>query len=112
MTKIIFFGTPEYVIPVLESLHKHYKIVGVVTQPPKLVGRKQIRTFSHVDNWAHKHKIPVITSLSEVLPEAKLGVVASYGKIIPKSVIDHFGSGILNIHPSLLPKYRGASPIQ
>ncbi len=112
MIKVIFFGTPDYVIPVMEALYKNYKLVAVVSQPPKLVGRKQIRTFSPVDNWAHKKKIQTITSLDEKLPEANFGVVASYGKIIPEKVLKHFPNGILNIHPSLLPKYRGASPIQ
>ncbi len=112
MTKVIFFGTPDYVIPILESLYKNYKLVAVVTQPPKLAGRKQLKVFSSVDNWAHKRKIPVITDLKEELPEANLGIVASYGKIIPQNIINHFPNGILNIHPSLLPKYRGAAPIQ
>lgn len=112
MLKVIFFGTPDYVLPVLEDLYKHYKLVAVVTQPPKLAGRKQIKTFSAVDNWAHKRNIKVATDLGEKLPEANLGIVASYGKIIPERVIRHFPNGILNIHPSLLPKYRGASPIQ
>lgn len=112
MLKIIFFGTPDYVLPILEDLCKHYKLVAVVTKPPKLAGRKQIRVFSAVDNWAHKRKIRVITDLTEELPVAKLAVVASFGKIIPKKVINKFPNGILNIHPSLLPKYRGASPIQ
>lgn len=110
--KVIFFGTPDYVIPVMEAMYKNYKLVGVVTQPAKLVGRKQVRTFSPVDNWAHKRKIPTFTTLGEKLPEANFGVVASYGRIIPERVIKHFPNGILNIHPSLLPKYRGASPIQ
>lgn len=112
MVKVIFFGTPEYVIPILENIFKYYKLVAIVTQPPKLVGRKQIKMFSPVDNWGYKRKIKVITDPNEVLPEADLGVVASYGKIIPQMTINHFKYGILNIHPSLLPKYRGASPIQ
>src|SRR5688572_6648077 len=112
MLKVIFFGTPDYVLPVLEDLYKYHKLVAVVTQPPRLAGRKQIKTFSPVDHWAHKRKIPVFTELREKLPEANLGVVAAYGKIIPKHTIEHFTNGILNIHPSLLPKYRGASPIQ
>lgn len=110
--KIIFFGTPNYVIPILAALYKNHKLVAVATQPPKLAGRKQLKTFSPVDNWAHKRKIKVYTNLGEELPPADLGIVAAYGKIIPKSVINHFKFGILNIHPSLLPKYRGASPIQ
>src|SRR5258708_4944266 len=112
MTKIIFFGTPDYIIPILEALHKNFELVAVVTQPPKLVGRKQLRTFTPVDDWAHKRKIPAITDFADNLPEADLGVVASYGRIIPDSVLNHFKSGLLNIHPSLLPKYRCASPIQ
>jgi methionyl-tRNA formyltransferase len=112
MNKIIFFGTPEYVTPVLEALNKSYKLVAVVTQPPKPTGRNQEKTFSPVDHWAHKRKIEVITDLSHRLPEANLGIVASYGVIIPQSVINHFKNGILNIHPSLLPKYRGTSPVQ
>ena len=112
MTKVIFFGTPDYVLPILEALNKNFKIVAVVTQPPKLVGRRQTKMFSPVDNWAHKRKLKIITDLSEALPAADLGIVAAYGKIIPESIINHFPKGILNIHPSLLPKYRGASPIQ
>ena len=65
MLKIIFFGTPDYVVPILESLNKYYKVVGVVTQPPKLVGRKQLKSFSAVDNWAHDKKIPIITDFKE-----------------------------------------------
>lgn len=113
MTKIIFFGTPDYVIPVLEGLWKNFKLVAVVTQPPKVTGRGQkFRAFSPVDNWAHKHKIKILHDLKPgEFPEADLGVVASYGRIIPQSVIDYFPNGMLNVHPSLLPKYRGASPV-
>ncbi len=113
MTKIIFFGTPDYVLPILEELHKYFKLVAVVTQPPKEAGRKKMLTFSPVDNWAHKRKIPVIKDLDiSQFPEANLGIVASYGKIIPQNIIEFFPNGILNVHPSLLPHYRGASPIQ
>ena len=62
--KVIFFGTPDYVIPIAEKLDKNHKLVAVVTQPPKLAGRKQFRTFSPVDNWAHKKKVKVITELN------------------------------------------------
>src|SRR5260221_2214177 len=112
MIKVIFFGTPDYVIPIVEKLHKNFKLVAVVTQPPKLFGRKQLRTFTAIDDWAHKRKIPVIVDLGEELPVADLGVVASYGRIIPETILNHFKDGVLNILPSLLPKYRGASPIQ
>jgi methionyl-tRNA formyltransferase len=115
--KIVFFGTPEFVIPILECLHDTYnrgkerQFIAVVTQPPKIMGREKRITRSAVDNWAYKHKVDVITDPGYV-PQADLGIVAAYGQMIPKFVIQKFKFGILNIHPSLLPKYRGASPIQ
>jgi methionyl-tRNA formyltransferase len=109
--KIIFFGTPDYVLPVLEILNKYHEIVAVVTQSPKPVGREKTLTYSPVDAWAHKKKIQKQFDFIS-LPEADLGVCAAFGMIIPKVVLNHFKFGILNVHPSLLPKYRGASPIQ
>lgn len=115
--KIVFFGTPEYVIPILESLHKTYnrgkerQLIAVVTQPPKPVGRDKKIEHSPVDNWAYKHKLPIATDINEA-PIAQLGVLASYGEIIPQEVINRFEFGILNIHPSALPEFRGASPVQ
>jgi len=88
--------------------------VAVVTQSPKPVGRKQVITYSPVDHWAHEHSVPIHYSAQELAidsVEADLGILASYGEIIKKEVIDLFPHGILVIHPSLLPKYRGASPI-
>jgi len=114
---IIFFGTPSYVIPILEALHKKYntakeqELIGVITQDPKPSGRKKLIMRTDVDNWAYKHNIDVAHNFEDI-PEADLGIVASYGKIIPKSVISKFKFGILNIHPSLLPKHRGAAPVQ
>ncbi len=109
--KIIFFGTPDYVIPILDKLHKYHEIVAVVTQSPKPVGRDKIITYSAVDSWAFKKHIPRNFDYVD-LPEADMGVCASFGMIIPKVVINNFKFGILNIHPSLLPEFRGASPIQ
>ena len=115
--KVVFFGTPEYVLPILKALYKEYNsgreqdLIAVVTQSPKEVGRKKFIERSPVDNWAYKHKIKVIHDLDNV-PQTDLGIVAAYGKIIPQSTISKFSSGILNVHPSALPKYRGASPIQ
>jgi len=119
--KIVFFGTPEYVLPVLEQIHKKIKgkigspIVGVVTQSPKPVGREKKITFSPVDAWAHKRKVPIYYKSSDLTKDkvdADLGVLAAYGEIIPGTVIKSFKYGILNLHPSLLPLFRGASPVQ
>lgn len=119
--KIVFFGTPEYVLPILKAVHKKFvtgpgksPISAVVTQSPKPVGRKQVLTYSPIDKWAHEHKIPIYYSASDLIenpPEATLGILASYGEILKKEVINLFPQGILVIHPSLLPKYRGASPV-
>ncbi len=109
--KIVFFGTPEYVVPILKALNKVHKILMVVTQPPRPVGRDKHIGYSAVDDWAHRKKIPIAFTFDQI-PEADLGIVASYGKIIPEEVISQFTYGILNVHPSLLPKYRGASPVQ
>jgi methionyl-tRNA formyltransferase len=119
--KIVFFGTPDYVLPILTTLHKKFvtgpgksPIVAVVTQPPRPVGRKQIITYSPIDHWAHEHALPIHYSANELAidgVDADIGILASYGEIIKKEVIDLFPHGILVIHPSLLPKYRGASPI-
>lgn len=115
--KIIFFGTPDYVVPVAEALRKGFSrkesdgLQAVVTQAPKPAGRKQKPEHSPVDNWSYKHKIPALFNFRQI-PEADLGVVAAYGKIIPQEVIEKFSYGILNIHPSLLPQYRGPSPVR
>ncbi len=120
--KTIFFGTPEYVIPIADALNKSLKtkdnphpISAIVTQPPKPTGRKRKITYSPLDNWAHRKGIEKIYDPSEILSkkiEADIGVLAAYGKILPMEIINYFPYGIINIHPSLLPKYRGASPVQ
>ena len=120
--KVVFFGTPDYVLPILETLYKVFKprsgespIVAIVTQTPKPVGRKQLLQYSAVDNWGHKKKITIFYKSDDLIKKqikADLGVLAAFGEIIPKNVVSLFRYGILNIHPSLLPKWRGASPIQ
>jgi methionyl-tRNA formyltransferase len=121
--KIVFFGTPEYVQPVVEMLHKTFEpsgenkssIVAVVTQKPKPVGRKKILSHSPIDKWAYNKDILIFNESQELLnSELKpdIGILASFGEIIPKEVLNYFPHGILNIHPSLLPKYRGASPVR
>lgn len=119
--KIVFFGTPPYVLPVLETIHKAFKvrhespIAAVVTQRPRPSGRKQILTYSEMDHWAHKRAIPKLYTSGDLVEQniqADIGILAAYGEIIPENVINHFPHGILNIHPSLLPRFRGASPVQ
>lgn len=120
--KIVFFGTPDYVVPILSKIHKKFigkagasPIVAVVTQDPKPVGREQTLTYSPVDKWAHERGIKIFHKAQDLLNnyvEADLGILASYGEIIKKEVINMFPKGILVIHPSLLPKYRGPAPVQ
>ena len=122
VVKIVFFGTPDYVTPILMAIHRAFTtgpgkspIIAVVTQSPKDSGRKKILTYSAVDHWGYKHKLPVYFNPLDLIKndtDAQLGVLAAYGSIIPSQVIKLFPHGILNIHPSLLPKFRGASPIQ
>ncbi len=119
MPKVIFAGTTEFGIPALEMLKKEYELVAVITQPDKPVGRKKTLTPPPVKEWAMKNNIPVLqpakileaaAQISALAPDVM--VVAAYGQIIPKSVLDIPKRGSINLHASLLPKYRGASPIQ
>lgn len=116
--KVVFFGTPDYVVPIVDTLHKHFQILGVVTKPPKPSGRGQQLTPSPVSDWAKRAGVPIldgaltetINQLSKMGPE--VGVLESYGEILSPEMINIFPHGIVNVHPSLLPKYRGSSPIQ
>jgi len=119
--KIVFFGTPDYVTPILDDLNKEFRekqggspIEAVVTQEPKETGRAKLLKFSAVDYWAYKRNIPKYFNPKDLIEnniKADIGVLASYGKIIPKEVINLFQFGILVIHPSLLPEFRGSSPV-
>ncbi len=117
----IFFGTPYVARDTLEILtQRGYVPSLVVTSPDSPRGRGLVLTPSETKAWAQEHDIPVITPekiTPEVIAElrtqnASYGVVAAYGKILPKDLIDSFPLGIINIHYSLLPKYRGASPVE
>jgi methionyl-tRNA formyltransferase len=118
--KYIFFGSPNFAKIVLEQLlHNGLVPVAVVTNPDRPVGRKGTITPPLVKTLAEKNNIPVLQpqKLSESLEQLKeinadLFVVAAYAKIIPQSVLDLPKLGTLGVHPSLLPKYRGSSPIQ
>ncbi len=119
--RVVFFGTPEFVIPVLKSLHLNFNLVGVVTAPDSIQGRKKLLTPSPIKKYClEKSLSPIFTpdrldqSIAENLKalNPSLFIVAAYGKILPKIILDIPTLGALNIHPSLLPKYRGPSPIQ
>lgn len=114
--KVIFFGTSEFAVPALKALHlSSHKVVAVFTAPPKPAGRgKQLRK-SAVHLIAEELGFEVRTPSSlknEPMPEADFGVVAAYGLLLPQAVLDAPKHGCLNIHPSDLPRWRGAAPIQ
>jgi methionyl-tRNA formyltransferase len=122
--KIVFFGTPQLAIPIVETLHKtkNFKLLACVTQPDRPVGRKKIMTPSAIKIWAEKNKIPVLTptafdkefydELSSISPKFDLIILAAYGLILPRKLLALPKKGCLCLHPSLLPQYRGASPVQ
>ncbi len=128
--RVVFFGSSEYCIPALDALlaDSSYELVAVVSQPDKPAGRKQILTSTPVTDWARKNGIELLnapswkkvdphTGENEYLIRLRsmkpdIGVLIYYGKILPQSVIDVFPKGIINTHPSLLPKYRGPTPGQ
>ncbi len=110
--KIVFFGTPEFVVPVLRAIAQEHEVVGVVTAPDKAVGRKKVMTPNPVKIAAQELGIPMVSleQLPELAPD--LCVVAAYNKIIPEKYLSIPRLGFLNIHPSLLPAYRGPSPVR
>lgn len=122
MTSIVFFGTQEFAGTVLSGLlaNSHFRILAVVTQPDRPVGRKQILTPPPVKILALKHNLPIFQpeslkdfNLKKVVGTVPdLNVVAQYGLMIPESIILAPKYETINVHTSLLPKYRGASPIQ
>lgn len=118
---IVFFGTDNFSLIALQGLIKSgYNIAAVVTKPDSKSGRGQVLTASSVKKLALEHNITVWqpSKVSEIndsiqsLGDNVVGVLSSYGKIIPETTINLFTPGIINIHPSLLPLYRGPSPIE
>ena len=120
--KLVYMGTPDFAVPTLETLiQSKHEVVAVVTQPDKPKGRGKEVQFTPVKEVALKHNIPVyqpvkvrdsefISFLKELNPDAI--IVAAFGQILPKEIIDMPPYGCINVHASLLPKYRGAAPIQ
>lgn len=119
---IVFMGTPDFAVPCLQSLaESRHKVCGVFTQPDKPKGRKMILTPPPVKELAQQLGIPVFqpdTLKSDAVYQSILAlkpdliVVVAYGKILPKNILECPRYGCINVHASLLPKYRGAAPIQ
>jgi len=119
--RVVFMGTPEFAIPPLEHLIlNQYQVVAVYTQPDKRVGRGRPLVSPPLKRVALTWELPVVQPVSLKKPEvvkqlAELHpdviVVAAFGQILPQSVLDIPGYGCINIHPSLLPRFRGASPV-
>lgn len=119
--RVIFMGTPEFAVPCLAALYEHCEVIGVVTQPDKPRGRGQKLVPSPVKAWAEAHGLPVwqpkkikeeefTKFLEEQKPE--LMVVVAFGQILSQRILDIPTYGCINVHGSLLPRYRGAAPMQ
>lgn len=124
MEKLVFFGTSDRSVPILEALKANFDLVLCVTKEDVLVGRHQTPKEVEVKRWAKDNRVEFV-SISDSLNKEKenvidqiksskavIGVVADFGYIIPQEILDIFPKGLINIHFSLLPKYRGASPVQ
>ena len=118
---VMFFGTPRFAVPTLHHLlDSSHTVAGVVTQPDRPRGRGQKVTFAPIKTLALEHQVPVIQpdrlkppEVSEALRawNADIGVVAAYGRIIPAHLLTIPRLGMINVHASLLPMYRGAAPV-
>ena len=116
--KVVFMGTPDFSVPILDALIKNTKVIGVVTQPDKMVGRKQELACSPIKKLAIENNIKVLQpekirvdyeSILELNPD--IIITCAYGQIIPKAILDYPKYGCINVHASLLPKLRGGAPI-
>jgi len=120
--RIAFFGTPAFAVPTLDALlASDHEVVGVVTQPDRPRGRGQQITDAPVKERARIAGLPILQPIKLKAPEfldafrswnADLGVVAAYGRLLPQVLLDIPPRGLINVHASLLPAWRGASPIQ
>lgn len=119
--KIVFMGTPDFAVPVLDALCQEHEVVCVYTRAPKEAGRGKKETKTPVHTFAEARGIEVRTPKSlRIVDEqvqfkalgADVAIVAAYGLILPKEIIEAFPRGCLNVHGSLLPRWRGAAPIQ
>jgi methionyl-tRNA formyltransferase len=120
--RIVFMGTPEFAVPSLAALvTSEHRVVGVVTQPDRPKGRGQELATSPIKQLAVQHKVPILQPLKMKDPafldalsawKPDLIAVTAFGRILPKIILDLPPRGCVNVHASLLPKYRGAGPIQ
>lgn len=118
---VIFMGTPDFAVPCLKKLIEKHNVLAVFSQPDKPIGRKQILKPTPVKECALEHNIEVLqpnslkdddVALQIENMNADIIVVVAYGKILPKRILNAAKYGSINVHASLLPKYRGAAPIQ
>lgn len=117
-TKVIFMGTPEFSLNVLDMLIKNTNVIAVVTQPDKIVGKNKEKSFTPIKKLAMEHNIPVLQperirkEYEDVINlKPDLIVTCAYGQIIPEVVLECPRLGCINVHASLLPKLRGGSPL-
>ena len=119
--RVVFMGTPEFAVPTLEALIQEHEVIGVYTQPDKPKGRGKAMAFPPVKEKALEHNLPVyqpvkvreasvVAELEAMNPDAI--VVVAFGQILPESILNIPKYGCINVHASLLPKYRGAAPMQ
>jgi methionyl-tRNA formyltransferase len=119
--KIIFMGTPEFAVPSLQALFESpHSVIAVYTQPPRPAGRGQKEMLTPVHRLALEKNIPVYNPVTLKDPEtqkrfrdhkADVAVVAAYGLLLPRTILEATKMGCINVHPSLLPRWRGAAPI-
>ena len=117
--RIVFMGTPEFAVNILQTLiDSEHDVIGVVTQPDRLVGRKRILTAPPIKTLASKYSIPVFQpekiklNYQQVINwNPDIIITCAYGQIIPKVLLDYPKYKAINVHASLLPKYRGGAPI-
>lgn len=117
--KVVFMGTPDFAVNVLSMLNKNYNVCLVVTKPDKIVGKNKEKSFSPVKKYAIENNISVFQPekiredyeiISEINPD--IIITCAYGQILSEEILSIPRLGCINVHASLLPKYRGAAPIQ
>jgi methionyl-tRNA formyltransferase len=118
--RVLFYGTPAFAVPTLEMLLSHHEVVTVVTQPDRPAGRGQRLATSAVKQRAERAGLPILQPPRLRDPEwperlaglgADVAVVVAFGQILPRAVLDAARRGSINVHASILPRYRGAAPI-